>query len=128
MVSHHLPRRLKAYDERIAESGFRATVMVRLMTGLVPPSHWLFGLSNIKFLPYLLGSALGYVPLTFAVVYTVSIVITMLYTIPFSYLGSAVATGHQSVAFFFMTLTAVFGGCGALVIGWMILRNRVKSL
>ncbi len=73
-VSHHLPQRLRAYDERIAESGFRATVIVRLVAGLVPPSHWLFGLSNIKFFPYLLGSALGFAPLTFAVVYTVSIV------------------------------------------------------
>lgn len=73
-VAGRLPAKLRVYDKQIAENGFRTTVVIRLVVGLIPPSHWLLGVSKINFVPYLLGSAIGFFPLTLILTYVVSVV------------------------------------------------------
>lgn len=61
-VKRHLPRRLHAYDERLAVRGLRTVIVVRLTLFLAPPAHWLLGLSQVSFSSFLLGSAIGFLP------------------------------------------------------------------
>jgi uncharacterized membrane protein YdjX (TVP38/TMEM64 family) len=61
-VAAHLPERFRALDARLATSGLRYVVAVRLLFYLAAPSHWLLGLSGVPFRTALLGSAIGFLP------------------------------------------------------------------
>lgn len=61
-VERRLPARLRRYDERLAEHGLRTVIVVRLTLFLFPPAHWLLGLSRVRFAPFVIGSAIGFVP------------------------------------------------------------------
>lgn len=61
-VAANLPARFRGLDERIAANGFVATVLLRLVFLMNPFLHGLFGISQIRFRTYMLGSALGYLP------------------------------------------------------------------
>lgn len=61
-VEHHMPERLRAYDDRLAERGLQTVVVVRLLFFLLPPAHWALGLSRVRLAPFLLGSAIGFIP------------------------------------------------------------------
>jgi len=61
-VTAHLPERLRAYDQRLAERGLQTVIVVRLLFFLAPPAHWALGLSRVRFAPFVLGSALGFLP------------------------------------------------------------------
>ena len=36
--------------------------MIRATLFLAPPAHWLLGVSKVRFAPFLLGTAIGFVP------------------------------------------------------------------
>ncbi len=61
-VEDHLPGRMRAYDRRLAEHGLRTVIVVRLMFFLAPPAHWALGLSQVRFAPFVLGTAIGFAP------------------------------------------------------------------
>jgi uncharacterized membrane protein YdjX (TVP38/TMEM64 family) len=61
-VESRLPDRLRRYDERLATHGLRTVILVRVMLFLAPPAHWLLGLSQVRFAPFVLGTAIGFVP------------------------------------------------------------------
>lgn len=61
-VSAHVPERLRAWDERLAERGLLTVILIRLLFFLAPPAHWVLGLSRVRFGPFLLGSAIGFLP------------------------------------------------------------------
>ncbi len=57
-----LPERARRHTARARERGFRTALVVRLLLFLFPPAHWALGVSGIRFTPFLLGSALGFLP------------------------------------------------------------------
>lgn len=61
-VAAHLPQRLRAYDQRLAERGLQTVILVRLLFFLAPPAHWALGLSRVRFGPFVLGTAIGFLP------------------------------------------------------------------
>jgi uncharacterized membrane protein YdjX (TVP38/TMEM64 family) len=61
-VENRLPDRLRRYDEQLATHGLRTVILVRVMLFLAPPAHWLLGLSQVRFAPFVLGTAIGFVP------------------------------------------------------------------
>jgi len=61
-VESRLPDRLRKYDERLDTHGLRTVILVRVMLFLAPPAHWLLGLSKVRFAPFVLGTAIGFVP------------------------------------------------------------------
>jgi uncharacterized membrane protein YdjX (TVP38/TMEM64 family) len=63
-VARQLPHRLRQFEVRLAERGLRTVIMVRLLFFLFAPSHWMLGLSPVKLGPFLLGSAIGFLPWT----------------------------------------------------------------
>jgi uncharacterized membrane protein YdjX (TVP38/TMEM64 family) len=72
-VEGRLPASLRRYDERLAERGLRTVILVRLTLFLAPPAHWLLGVSQVRFAPFVLGTAIGFLPgialLTYVVVF-----------------------------------------------------------
>lgn len=63
-VRARLPARLETWDRRLAERGFVATIGLRLVTGYAPAADWLLGVSEVKWKPFLAGTALGLMPTT----------------------------------------------------------------
>ena len=61
-VAEHLPERFRAFDARLATSGLRYVVAVRVVFYLATPAHWLLGVSGVPFRTALLGSAIGFAP------------------------------------------------------------------
>jgi len=61
-VSAHLPERFRRFDARLATSGLRYVIAVRLLFYLAPPAHWLLGLSGVPFRTAVVGSAIGFAP------------------------------------------------------------------
>jgi len=61
-VEQHLTPRLRAYDERLAERGLQTVIIVRLLFFLAPPAHWALGLSKVRITPFVLGTAIGFIP------------------------------------------------------------------
>jgi uncharacterized membrane protein YdjX (TVP38/TMEM64 family) len=61
-IEARLPERARRHTARARERGFRTALVVRLLLFLFPPAHWALGISGIRFTPFLLGSALGFLP------------------------------------------------------------------
>jgi uncharacterized membrane protein YdjX (TVP38/TMEM64 family) len=61
-VAAHLPERFRRFDARLATSGLRYVIAVRIVFYLATPAHWLLGLSGVPFRTALLGSAIGFLP------------------------------------------------------------------
>jgi len=68
-VEKHLPDRFRKYQARLTENGLTAVILVRLIFFIVPPAHWLLGLSSISLRTYLLGTAVGLLPGMFLISY-----------------------------------------------------------
>lgn len=62
-VQQRLPERLAAYDERLAQHGLRTVLLMRLTLFTFGPMQLMFGVSRVRFVPFLLGSAIGLVPM-----------------------------------------------------------------
>ncbi|NUP04498.1 MAG: TVP38/TMEM64 family protein [Polyangiaceae bacterium] len=61
-VSARLPERIRRYDVWIEKRGWLATAGLRAIFLMHPLLHALFGISRMKFAPYMLGCAIGYIP------------------------------------------------------------------
>ena len=61
-VAAHMPERCRRFDARLATSGLRYVVAVRLFFYLATPAHWLLGLSGVPFRTACVGSAIGFAP------------------------------------------------------------------
>lgn len=68
-VENHLPDRFRIYQERVTQRGLTAVILVRLIFFIVPPAHWVLGLSSISLRVYLLGTAIGLLPGMFLISY-----------------------------------------------------------
>lgn len=69
LVERYLPARARRYDEQLAERGFRAVLVVRLLFFIAPWSHWMLGLSRVRFLPFVGATTVGLVPGMLAATY-----------------------------------------------------------
>ena len=61
-VAAHLPARLRRFETRVVERGVETVILIRLLFFLAPPAHWALGLSPVRFRPFVIGSAIGFVP------------------------------------------------------------------
>lgn len=61
-VQARLPERLVKYDERLGRHGFRTVLLMRLALFTFGPMQLMFGVSRVRFVPFLLGSAVGLIP------------------------------------------------------------------
>ena len=61
-VQEHLPKRLEGYDGRLATRGFQTVFTLRLMFFTFGPLQLLFGVSKVRFVPFVLGSVFGLLP------------------------------------------------------------------
>jgi uncharacterized membrane protein YdjX (TVP38/TMEM64 family) len=55
-------RRLHEIDERLARHGFWTVLGLRLILGLAPVLNWGLGVTRVRFVHYVAGTALGIVP------------------------------------------------------------------
>ena len=62
-VQKRLPDKLAKYDERLANHGFRTVVIMRLLLFTFGPMQFMFGVSRVRFVPFVLGSAVGLIPM-----------------------------------------------------------------
>lgn len=66
LVRKRFGRRIKAFEEFVNTSPVTMTILIRLMpVGNNTITNLLAGLTSIRLAPYLLGSAIGYLPQTF---------------------------------------------------------------
>ena len=63
-----LPERLRRWDARLASGGTAEVAALRLVTGQLTPADWLLGVSSVRLRPFLIGTAIGIVPLIVLVV------------------------------------------------------------
>jgi len=57
-----VPERVRRWDDRLASGGILEVTVLRLATGQLPPADWLLGVSNVRMVPFLVGTALGIIP------------------------------------------------------------------
>ncbi|HET6583565.1 MAG TPA: VTT domain-containing protein [Nannocystaceae bacterium] len=62
-VQARLPARLQRWDEKLATHGFRTVLVMRLLLFTFGPMQLMLGVSQVRFVPYLLASALGLFPM-----------------------------------------------------------------
>ena len=63
-VAPPLPLALRDLDQRAARNALRTVLFVRLALAQLGPAHWALGLSSIRPLPLLLGTLLGFLPIS----------------------------------------------------------------
>lgn len=68
-VDKRLPARIRKYDPWIEKRGWIAAAVLRAIFLMHPLLHAAFGLSRIRFFPYIAGSTLGYIPSLVVVVW-----------------------------------------------------------
>jgi len=73
-VESRIPERMRVYDERLATKGLQTVILVRLTMFLIPPGHWLLGLSQVRFTSFLAGTAIGFLPGIAALTYLTAVV------------------------------------------------------
>jgi uncharacterized membrane protein YdjX (TVP38/TMEM64 family) len=62
VLLERLPENVKKRTAPAREHGFRTALAVRLALFLFPPAHWALAISGIRFVPFVLGSAAGFLP------------------------------------------------------------------
>ncbi len=60
-VAARIPARLLAYEAQLERRPLLGVTLLRTFLFLWPPVHWMLGLSRVRFAPYLIGSAVGFV-------------------------------------------------------------------
>ena len=61
-VAARLPARIRRFESRVVERSVQTVALIRLLFFLAPPAHWVLGLSPVGFRPFVIGSAIGFVP------------------------------------------------------------------
>ena len=61
-VQARLPDKIKKYDSKLESSGFLTVLVLRIFLFTSPPLQLGLGVSRVKFLPFLAGTALGNLP------------------------------------------------------------------
>jgi len=61
-IAARLPEAVRRRTERARERPVATAFVVRLVFFLFPPAHWALGVSGIRLVPFVLGSALGFLP------------------------------------------------------------------
>jgi uncharacterized membrane protein YdjX (TVP38/TMEM64 family) len=61
-VSQRVPERLHRWDERLEQRGLQTVIVIRLALFLMPLAHWALGISRVRFAPFVLGTAIGFIP------------------------------------------------------------------
>ncbi|MCP3986735.1 MAG: TVP38/TMEM64 family protein [bacterium] len=77
-VQEHLPPRIRRFTLHAEERPLRTVILVRLVFFLAAPAHWALGISNIRFLPFVLGSLIGFALPMMGLVYGTEAVVTYL--------------------------------------------------
>jgi uncharacterized membrane protein YdjX (TVP38/TMEM64 family) len=62
VLMERLPENVRKRTAPAREHGFRTALAVRLALFLFPPAHWALAISGIRLVPFLLGSAVGFLP------------------------------------------------------------------
>jgi len=57
-----LPPRLRAFTATAREHPLRTVILVRVLFGLAAPAHWALALAGVRFVPFVLGSIIGFIP------------------------------------------------------------------
>merc|ERR1712216_878009 len=57
-------------DTAIYNGGFKAILILRLIPTPLPGINYLYGITTVHFVPYLIGTLVGYFPGTIAIVYS----------------------------------------------------------
>ncbi len=81
-VSARLPPRIRRFDALIERRGWLAAAGLRAVFLMHPLLHFLFGISRVRFTPYILGSTLGYLPSLAVVVWASDTAIELLQSQP----------------------------------------------
>ena len=81
-VTAHMPERLRRFDARLASSGLRWVIGLRLLAYIAAPAHWLIGLSGVPFRTALLGNIIGLGPWSFVWALMGHAVVTWLFDQP----------------------------------------------
>lgn len=68
-VSVRMPPRIRRLDEKFSANGLRSVILFRLVFMLGAPTHWLLGLSRIGYGTFVLGTAIGAMPVVALVVW-----------------------------------------------------------
>lgn len=63
-LQSRLPARVRRFDERLRTHGFRTVLLLRLVFYTTPSVQWALGVSQVRFVPFLLASVLGVAPFT----------------------------------------------------------------
>ena len=63
-----LPSDLKRLNERLISAPIRTVILIRLVTFLSPILHWVLAASSIRIGPFTMGTAIGLIPGTIAIV------------------------------------------------------------
>ncbi len=61
-VNSRIPPRIAHWDVRLAEGGVGPVILLRIVTGQLPPADWFLGVSKISFRTFFVGTAIGIVP------------------------------------------------------------------
>lgn len=62
-VQARLPPTLRAWDERLAQRGFRSVVTLRLLLFTFGPMQLMLGVSRVRVVAFVAGSAVGLLPM-----------------------------------------------------------------
>ena len=63
-----LPSDLKRLNERLISAPIRTVILIRLVTFLSPILHWVLAASSVRIGPFTMGTAIGLIPGTIAIV------------------------------------------------------------
>jgi len=69
-IEPRLPTRMRGWDQRLATHGFSTVLALRVVFYCAPWTNWLFGVSQVRFVPFLLATILTYIPWTVFLVYS----------------------------------------------------------
>ena len=61
-VSQRIPPRIAHWDDRLAQGGVWPVILLRVVTGQLPPADWFLGVSKVSFRTFFVGTAIGIIP------------------------------------------------------------------
>ena len=61
-VEARLPPKLRAIDDRFSRHALRSVLLLRLVFYAAPWTSWLLGLSSVPFVPFFVGTFIGFAP------------------------------------------------------------------